>query len=54
MIPPLGQGKYAAGWNLDRISLSVLIIALGLRVDDAMIAVAVERVGAWVNGLIRQ
>ncbi|HWI11948.1 MAG TPA: efflux RND transporter permease subunit, partial [Burkholderiaceae bacterium] len=30
---------YAAGWNLDRISLGALIIALGLLVDDAMIAV---------------
>ncbi len=30
---------YAAGWNLDRISLGALIIALGLLVDDAIIAV---------------
>ena len=30
---------FAAGWNLDRISLGALIIALGLLVDDAMIAV---------------
>jgi len=29
----------AAGWNLDRISLGALIIALGLLVDDAIIAV---------------
>ncbi|WP_130470015.1 efflux RND transporter permease subunit [Candidatus Magnetaquicoccus inordinatus] len=29
----------AAGWNLDRISLGSLIIALGLLVDDAIIAV---------------
>lgn len=28
-----------AGWNLDRISLGALIIALGLLVDDAIIAV---------------
>ena len=27
------------GWNLDRISLGALIIALGLLVDDAIIAV---------------
>ncbi|ROZ75785.1 efflux RND transporter permease subunit [Ramlibacter sp. WS9] len=30
---------YAAGWNLDRISLGALIIALGLLVDDAIIVV---------------
>jgi multidrug efflux pump subunit AcrB len=30
---------YAAGWTLDRISLGALIIALGLLVDDAIIAV---------------
>lgn len=30
---------YASGWNLDRISLGALIIALGLLVDDAIIAV---------------
>ncbi|MFX6098666.1 efflux RND transporter permease subunit, partial [Acinetobacter baumannii] len=30
---------YAFGWNLDRISLGALIIALGLLVDDAIIAV---------------
>jgi multidrug efflux pump len=30
---------YAAGWALDRISLGALIIALGLLVDDAIIAV---------------
>ena len=30
---------HAAGWNLDRISLGALIIALGLLVDDAIIAV---------------
>jgi multidrug efflux pump len=30
---------FAAGWNLDRISLGALIIALGLLVDDAIIAV---------------
>ena len=30
---------YAAGWPLDRISLGALIIALGLLVDDAIIAV---------------
>jgi len=30
---------YTAGWNLDRISLGALIIALGLLVDDAIIAV---------------
>jgi multidrug efflux pump len=30
---------YVAGWNLDRISLGSLIIALGLLVDDAIIAV---------------
>jgi len=30
---------YAAGWSLDRISLGALIIALGLLVDDAIIAV---------------
>lgn len=30
---------YALGWNLDRISLGALIIALGLLVDDAIIAV---------------
>ncbi|CUV66064.1 RND efflux transporter [Sulfurovum sp. enrichment culture clone C5] len=30
---------YANGWNLDRISLGALIIALGLLVDDAIIAV---------------
>jgi multidrug efflux pump subunit AcrB len=30
---------YAVGWNLDRISLGALIIALGLLVDDAIIAV---------------
>lgn len=30
---------YVAGWNLDRISLGALIIALGLLVDDAIIAV---------------
>ena len=30
---------YAMGWNLDRISLGALIIALGLLVDDAIIAV---------------
>jgi multidrug efflux pump subunit AcrB len=30
---------YAAGWNLDRISLGALIVALGLLVDDAIIAV---------------
>ncbi|MFW2357206.1 efflux RND transporter permease subunit, partial [Hydrogenophaga sp.] len=30
---------WAAGWNLDRISLGALIIALGLLVDDAIIAV---------------
>lgn len=30
---------YLAGWNLDRISLGSLIIALGLLVDDAIIAV---------------
>lgn len=30
---------YMAGWNLDRISLGALIIALGLLVDDAIIAV---------------
>jgi len=30
---------YLAGWNLDRISLGALIIALGLLVDDAIIAV---------------
>ena len=29
----------AAGWNLERISLGSLIIALGLLVDDAIIAV---------------
>jgi multidrug efflux pump len=29
----------AMGWNLDRISLGALIIALGLLVDDAIIAV---------------
>jgi multidrug efflux pump subunit AcrB len=30
---------YAGGWNLDRITLGSLIIALGLLVDDAIIAV---------------
>ncbi|MEC7118982.1 MAG: efflux RND transporter permease subunit, partial [Pseudomonadota bacterium] len=30
---------YSVGWNLDRISLGALIIALGLLVDDAIIAV---------------
>ena len=30
---------YANGWSLDRISLGALIIALGLLVDDAIIAV---------------
>ena len=30
---------YVAGWNLDRISLGSLIIALGLLVDDAIIAI---------------
>lgn len=30
---------FLAGWNLDRISLGSLIIALGLLVDDAIIAV---------------
>jgi len=30
---------YLAGWNLDRVSLGSLIIALGLLVDDAIIAV---------------
>lgn len=30
---------YYKGWNLDRISLGALIIALGLLVDDAIIAV---------------
>jgi len=30
---------YASGWALDRISLGALIIALGLLVDDAIIAV---------------
>ena len=30
---------HAAGWALDRISLGALIIALGLLVDDAIIAV---------------
>ena len=30
---------YIAGWNLDRISLGSLIIALGLLVDDAIIAI---------------
>ena len=30
---------YINGWNLDRISLGALIIALGLLVDDAIIAV---------------
>jgi len=30
---------YILGWNLDRISLGALIIALGLLVDDAIIAV---------------
>ena len=30
---------YLAGWNLDRISLGSLIIALGLLVDDAIIAI---------------
>lgn len=30
---------YAMNWNLDRISLGALIIALGLLVDDAIIAV---------------
>ncbi len=30
---------YVLGWNLDRISLGALIIALGLLVDDAIIAV---------------
>jgi len=30
---------YANGWNLDRISLGALIIALGLLVDDAIISV---------------
>lgn len=30
---------YAMGWNLDRITLGALIIALGLLVDDAIIAV---------------
>jgi len=30
---------HASGWNLDRISLGALIIALGLLVDDAIIAV---------------
>jgi len=30
---------WAAGWELDRISLGALIIALGLLVDDAIIAV---------------
>lgn len=30
---------YLAGWALDRISLGALIIALGLLVDDAIIAV---------------
>jgi len=30
---------HAAGWNLDRISLGALIIALGLLVDDAIIVV---------------
>ncbi|MFM2073755.1 MAG: hypothetical protein RJB34_60 [Pseudomonadota bacterium] len=30
---------WAMGWNLDRISLGALIIALGLMVDDAIIAV---------------
>jgi multidrug efflux pump subunit AcrB len=30
---------YLSGWNLDRISLGSLIIALGLLVDDAIIAV---------------
>lgn len=30
---------HAMGWNLDRISLGALIIALGLLVDDAIIAV---------------
>ena len=29
----------AMGWNLDRISLGSLIIALGLLVDDAIIAI---------------
>jgi multidrug efflux pump len=32
---------YAAGWALDRISLGALIIALGLLVDDAIIAVEI-------------
>jgi len=30
---------YLAGWNLDRISVGSLIIALGLLVDDAIIAI---------------
>jgi multidrug efflux pump subunit AcrB len=30
---------YVVGWNLDRISLGSLIIALGLLVDDAIIAI---------------
>ena len=35
---------YAMGWNLDRISLGALIIALGLLVDDAIIAVEMTAV----------
>src|SRR5205814_9065242 len=41
---------HAAGWNLDRISLGALIIALGVLVDDAIIAAAmmgVRMAGGW-------
>src|SRR5207237_5365071 len=39
----------AAGMNLDRISLGALILALGLLVDDAIIAVVrmVVHLGSW-------
>ncbi len=41
---------FAMGWNLERISLGSLIIALGLLVDDAIIALemmAVKLEGGW-------
>jgi multidrug efflux pump len=44
---------YAMGWNLERISLGSLIIALGLLVDDAIISVemmVVKMESGWDRG----
>jgi hypothetical protein len=44
----------ATGKNFDRITLGFLILALGLRVDDAIIAIEMMAVKMEEGGLLRQ